>query len=88
MLAATAIITSAQTGVAQSTTAQMTLGSLAGSTQTGILNDVGALHSNLCNVYGTCCYSNNCNPASKTVFNPVNLALTLVFGLISYVAIF
>jgi hypothetical protein len=77
------------TRVAQSTTVQMTLGSAATTaTAIGMLNDFLALHSNLCSVYGTCCYSNNCNPATKTVFNPINLALTLVFSLISYVAIF
>ena len=75
-------------GAVQSTTAQMQLGSAASATAGALLNDFMALQTNLCNVYGTCCYSNNCNPATKTVFNPVNLALTLVFSLISYVAIF
>ena len=88
MLAAGAIAGTAATGVAQTTTVHMTIGSLAGSTTTGMLNDLWALQWNLCGVYGTCCTSTNCNPTTKTVFNPINLALTLVFSLISYVAIF
>ena len=90
ILAAGAIIVigAAAAGVGQLTTQQMTIGSWAASTQTGLLNDLWALQTNLCNVNGGCCYSNYCNPATKTVFNPVNLALALVFSLISYVAIF
>ncbi len=93
VLAAGALGGPAAAGTNQATNAQMTLGS-AGTTATattvGVLNDLLALQSNLCSVNGGCCYSNLCNssPATKTVFNPINLALTLVFSLISYVAIF
>ena len=68
----------------------MILGGASGATVASVLKDLLALQSNLCSVYGGCCYSNLCNssPATKTVFNPANLALTLVFSLISYVAIF
>jgi len=83
-----AIAGTAATGVAQATTVQMTIGSLTGSTTTGMLNDYWALQSNLCSVYGSCCYSNLCNPATKTVFSPVNLAFALVFSVLSYLAIF
>ncbi len=82
------IIAAAATGSNQATNAQMVLGGASTATTAGVLNDLLALQSNLCSVYGGCCYSNYCNPATKTVFNPVNLALTLVFSLISYVAIF
>ncbi len=81
-------------GTNQATTVQMTLGYAITSTIVGGLNDLWALHSNLCNIYGACCYTNNCTPAPKTspapntVFNPINLALTLVLILISYGAIF
>jgi hypothetical protein len=89
ILAAGAIAGTAVTGVAQAIAVQMTLGSAAsGATTTGLLNDMFALQSSLCNVYGSCCYSNNCNPATKTVFNPIYLTITLVLSLISYVAIF
>ncbi len=77
-------------GTNQATTVQMILGYAVTGTTVGVLNDLWALQSNLCSVYGSCCYTNNCtpSPAPKTVFNPINLALTLVLSLISYVALF
>ena len=90
VLAAAVIGTGAGTGVDQTTGLQMVLGFATTATVAGVLNDLSALQSNLCSVNGVCCYSNLCNssPATKTVFNPANLALTLLFSLISYVAIF
>jgi hypothetical protein len=80
ILATTASTGAGVTGASQSTTTQMTLGSLTGSTLGSILNDVNALQSSLCVTYGTCCYSNNCNPASRIVYNPLSLIAALLIG--------
>jgi len=39
----------------------MLLGSQASSALGGLLNDLFSLQNNLCNVYGKCCLTNNCN---------------------------
>ena len=69
-------------GVPQTTQQQMTLGSTStNSTSEGVINDYNTLVSNLCNIYGTCCYKQICNRANKMISNE-NIFSLLVFYLI------
>ncbi len=65
-------------GTAQSTTAQLFLGSQAGGSSTGVVQDYVSLTDSLCLRYGTCCNTDLCNTGSnKYSFNPFNLFLVL-----------
>jgi hypothetical protein len=72
-------LTAAGTYSAQSTTAQMLLGSAATSVSaTAVLQDFLSFGDSLCLRYGTCCNTDLCNTGSnKYSFNPFNLFLVL-----------
>jgi hypothetical protein len=78
----TATFGSSQPGTSQSTSQQLLLGSLAGSTYAGLNNDYFAILYNLCYNYGQCCFGNLCNKAQR--ISHVN---TLLFVLFIYLLI-
>ena len=71
----TGTLATAATGATQTTTTPYTLGTLAGTTLGSALIDLNTLTANLCNNYGTCCYTTLCNGSNKFKLNPVGLVV-------------
>jgi hypothetical protein len=70
------------TGQTQTSSAQMLLGRQAGSSTTGIVQDLFALKDGVCLVNGVCCYTNLCNNSYKFSFNAIALGFALMLSLI------
>jgi hypothetical protein len=70
-----------ETGLDQSTSQQLLLGSLGASTYAGLNNDYFAILYNLCYNYGQCCFGSLCNKANR-VSQVYNLISILIFALL------
>jgi len=79
------VAVTASAGTVAGSATPWTVGAVSGSSTTvGIIQDFVGLSIALCQTYGTCCYTSNCNSAENIKINFILLFLAIFFSKIYF----